>query len=206
MRSAEDRPTLVLMLKDPAPGRVKTRLGREIGMISAAWWFRHQTRDLIRRTRDPRWQSVLALAPDTAVTASRAWPTRITRWPQGTGDLGDRMGRALWRAMPGPVLLVGGDIPGATRPVISNAFRALQAHDVVLGPAPDGGFWCIGVSGPRLPSGLFSKVRWSSQHALADTLDGLKGYRVALSETLSDVDTIDDLAPGAIHATPLSIR
>ena len=56
------RRTLVIMVKEPRPGRVKTRLGRDIGMVGAAWWFRHQTRSLIRRLRDPRWQIVLAVA------------------------------------------------------------------------------------------------------------------------------------------------
>ncbi|MBL4807251.1 MAG: hypothetical protein JKY31_08175, partial [Rhodobacteraceae bacterium] len=51
------------MLKEPRAGRVKTRLGRDIGMTSAAWWFRHQTRRLIRQLTDPRWEIILSVAP-----------------------------------------------------------------------------------------------------------------------------------------------
>lgn len=196
------RPTLILMLKEPVPGRVKTRLGRDTGMTTAAWWFRHQTRRLIRRVQDPRWRCVLAIAPDTAL-ASRCWPIGPGRWPQGTGDLGDRMSRMLARALPGPALLIGGDIPGVSRPHIARAFRALRHHDAVLGPAPDGGFWAVGLSGPSLPPGLFHGARWSTEHALADTLASLSGHRTALTDTLADVDTIADLAPAAIRATPL---
>ena len=206
MRTANARPTLIVMVKDPMPGRVKTRLGRDIGMSTAAWWFRHQTQRLIRNTRDRRWQSVLALAPDRAVATSRNWPADLWRTPQGIGDLGGRMTRALQYAMPGPVLLIGGDIPGITALRVARAFRTLKHHDAVLGPAPDGGFWCIGLAGPLMPRNLFANARWSTEHALLDTLVSLHGKRVALTETLSDVDIIDDLAPGAIHATPLSIH
>ena len=206
MRNTDPRPTLIIMVKEPRPGRVKTRLGHDVGMSTAAWWFRHQTRRLIRSTQDPRWRTVLALAPDESVASSRFWPKGLVRIPQGSGDLGERMARALEMAMPGPVLLIGGDIPGVTPAGISRAFKALRNHDIVTGPAPDGGFWCIGLTGPMCPRSLFRNVRWSSENALADTLAGLGGQRVALTDTLSDVDTIDDLAPAAIHATPLTIR
>jgi len=55
--------TLIVMLKEPRAGRVKTRLGRDIGMVGAAWWFRHQVRRLLRRIDDPRWNVVLARGP-----------------------------------------------------------------------------------------------------------------------------------------------
>ena len=74
------------MLKEPRPGRVKTRLGRDIGMIGAAWWFRHQVAGLLRRLDDPRWHLVLAVAPDHAGLTSRVWPAHLPRIPQGPGD------------------------------------------------------------------------------------------------------------------------
>ncbi|MEX0312067.1 MAG: DUF2064 domain-containing protein, partial [Tateyamaria sp.] len=100
------KPTLVIMLKVPRPGRVKTRLGRDIGMTTAAWWFRHQTNALLRRIRDPRWRVVLAVAPDVDGMTSRVWPPHFVRWPQGQGSLGDRMIRMMRRAG-GPVCVIG---------------------------------------------------------------------------------------------------
>lgn len=179
------------MLKEPRPGRVKTRLARDIGSIAATWWFRHQVRRLLRRIVDPRWQVVLAVAPDSAI-ASRAWPA-LPRKAQGGGDLGARMARML-RAADGPVCLIGADIPGITPARIACAFAALGDHDAVFGPAPDGGFWLVGVRHPkRLPHGFFRKVRWSSEHALSDSLATLPGWRVARVDTLRDVDTAADL-------------
>lgn len=186
--------TLVIMVKEPRPGRVKTRLGRDLGMTAAAWWFRHQSRALIRRVQDPRWQVVLAVAPDKAGLNSRVWPAHLPRWPQGRGDLGDRMGRMLRAAAPGPVCVIGADIPGIRPAHIAEAFRTLGNHDAVFGPAPDGGYWLVGLKRARpVPPTLFANVRWSTQHALADTIATLPDHRIARIATLNDVDTIDDL-------------
>ncbi len=186
--------TLIVMVKEPRPGRVKTRLGRDIGMTAAAWWFRHQVAALLRRLEDPRWQIVLAVAPDHEGLQSRIWPGHLPRWPQGRGNLGDRMARMLRRAPPGPACIIGADIPGIKRHHIAQAFAALGHAEAVFGPAPDGGYWLIGLKRTRaLPSGLFSGVRWSSVHALADTRNTIPDHRIAQIATLRDVDTADDL-------------
>lgn len=188
------KPTLIIMVKEPHPGRVKTRLGRDIGMTAAAWWFRHQTRQLIRRMQDPRWHVVLAVAPDTQGLQSRVWPKHLIRWPQGCGNLGDRMARMLGQVVRGPACVIGADVPGIRRHHIAEAFRTLGAHDAVFGPAPDGGYWLIGLKHPRRqPPKLFKDVRWSSEHALADTKATMPGYRIAEIATLRDVDDVTDL-------------
>lgn len=182
------------MLKEPRAGRVKTRLGRDIGMTAAAWWFRHQTRQLLRRVADPRWTVVLAVAPNNRVASSRVWPAQFARIPQGEGDLGDRMTRALRHAPPGPVCVIGGDIPDITAPRIAEAFAALGRNDAVFGPAPDGGYWLIGLRRVRaVPPTLFAGVRWSSADALADTVATLPDHSIGYVATLQDVDTAADL-------------
>ncbi|WP_375175850.1 DUF2064 domain-containing protein [Pseudooceanicola sp.] len=221
------RRRLVVMVKEPRAGLVKTRLGREIGMIAATWWMRHQLRALLQRLRDPRWDLWLAVSPDTVV-ASRMFPGDLPRVAQGPGDLGDRMGRVLRRRAPaagspdghagprrsacqggaivppsgrtrpsslhspGPICIIGADIPGITRHHIWRAFRALGQADAVIGPSTDGGYWLIGTR-HAAPQGIFDKVRWSTEHALADTLASLPGLRVALVDGLSDVDEAADL-------------
>ena len=192
--------TLVIMVKVPRPGRVKTRLGRDLGMVAAAWWFRHQSARLIRRLRDPRWQIVLAVAPDAAGMASRVWPADLHRVPQGGGDLGDRMGRMLRSMPPGPVCIIGADIPGIARAHIARAFGALSDSDAVFGPAMDGGYWLVGAKRvAALPLDLFCNVRWSTEHALADTMATLPGRRITLIDQLRDVDTVQDLAEGQMR-------
>lgn len=180
------------MLKEPRPGRVKTRLARDLGTVPAAWWFRHQARTLLRRIEDPRWDTLLAVAPDAEGLASRVWPRHLPRVPQGPGDLGDRMARLL-RAGRGPVCIVGADIPGVDRGRIAEAFAALGAAPSVIGPAPDGGYWLIGlrrIAAP--PAGLLDGVRWSTSHARVDTERALPSP-VAHVATLADIDTAADL-------------
>ncbi len=188
------RQILVVMLKEPRPGRVKTRLGREIGMTAAAWWFRHQTAHLLRRVEDPRWHLVLAVSPDAEGMASRVWPAHLPRVAQGAGDLGDRMARLFRSLPPGPVCIIGADIPGITPAHVARAFAALGAHDAVIGPAPDGGYWLIGLRRSRaVPARLFDGVRWSGPHALSDTVRSLAALRIARIDTLRDVDEARDL-------------
>ena len=186
------RPTVVVMVKVPRPGRVKTRLARGIGAVPAAWWYRHQVARLLRRLRDPRWRLVLAVSPDAEALTSRVWPGDLPRVAQGGGDLGARMARLL--SLRGPVIVIGSDIPGVTRAHLAQAFCGLARHDAVLGPAPDGGYWLIGL-GPRpAPPGFLRGVRWSGPHALADSLATLRARRVGLADTLGDVDSVEDLA------------
>ncbi len=178
------------MVKEPRAGRVKTRLGRDIGMVPAAWWFRHQVARTIRALGDARWETVLAVSPDGARLPRAALP----RMGQGRGDLGTRMARIFRALPPGPAVIVGADIPGIRRAHVARAFAALGGHEAVFGPATDGGYWLVGMKRVRaLPGGLFEGVRWSSRHALADSIATLGGMRVALVDRLSDVDRAGDL-------------
>jgi uncharacterized protein len=188
------RRTVILMLKQPRPGRVKTRLAADIGSVAAAWWFRHRALGLIRRLRDPRWRLVLAVAPDAEGLASRVWPRDLARIPQGKGDLGRRMRRLLRHVPDGPVCLIGADIPALNRGHVWRAFGALGRNDAVFGPATDGGYWLVGLKrGEIAPRHMFERVRWSTSDTLADTIASVPDLRMALVDRLQDVDTRDDL-------------
>lgn len=188
------KPRLVVMVKEPHPGRVKTRLGQGIGMTSAAWWFRHQSTTLLRRLENPKWDLILAVAPDHEGIKSRVWPEHLPRIAQGRGDLGDRMARIFQSLPPGPVCIIGADIPEIQPRHIADAFDALGRNEAVFGPAPDGGYWLIGLQRMgAVPATLFHDVRWSTEHALADSIATLPNRRIALTATLNDVDTALDL-------------
>ena len=164
-------PQLVIMAKTPAIGRVKTRLARDVGAVEAVRFFRVTAAGLIRRVAcDPRWRTVLALAPDRAVHQPGIWPDDLPRIAQGPGDLGARMGRLFRDLPPGPVVIVGADIPGIRAAHVAAAFAALGRHDAVLGPAEDGGYWLVGLK-RRRASQVYSRacagrasMRWQIQH------------------------------------------
>jgi len=187
---------LVVFARAPRLGTVKRRLARDVGALAAWRFHRNTTAALLRRMeRDPRWTTWLAVTPDRWARHGRGlWRTPVRRLAQGPGDLGARMGRVFERLPPGPVVIVGCDIPGITAAAVARAFGRLGDHDWVLGPAGDGGYWLIGARRRpvlRLP---FAGVRWGSSLARADTLANLQGRKVALLEQLDDVDTGDDLA------------
>lgn len=181
---------LVVMSKAPRMGNVKTRLARDIGAAEALRFYKTNTGRLLRNVgSDPRWTTVIAAAPDIAAPEAGFWPDEMPRVPQGEGDLGQRMNGVMQMMPPGPVVLIGCDIPNVTDTRIASAFKALGNHDAVFGPAEDGGYWLVGLKRfPRVPS-IFGNVRWSTEHALADTRANLKGARVALLDTLPDIDT-----------------
>lgn len=201
--SPEYRPRLVVMVKEPRVGRVKTRLGRGMGMVPATWWFRHQVKRLLRELDDPRWQLTLAVSPDVDGLSSRIWPQHLPRVAQGRGDLGARMARLLNPPQKGPVVIIGGDIPGVRRCHIADAFAKLGHNRAVFGPATDGGFWLVGLKRTTpAPRAMFKNVRWSTSHALADTLATMPDETVAMVATLQDVDTRADLAKIINDAPP----
>lgn len=192
------RRRLVIFAKQPVLGAVKSRLAADIGWTDATRWYRAHLERLVRRLAgDPRWRTIVALAPDRAMASPHLIFRRMNVAgvaAQGPGDLGVRMGRVLRQAAPGPVIIVGSDIPAIRPAHIEAAFRALGAEDYVFGPAADGGYWLVGAKGLRRDRGLFDHVRWSTAFALADTLANIEGGRsVAFVETLRDVDAAGDL-------------
>lgn len=190
---------LFIMAKAPQCGRVKTRLGQDIGMVNALWWYRHQLGSLIGRVGyDPRWKTVLAVSPDKTATDPKCWPSGLALWSQGNGNLGDRLERIFRNSPGGPILIIGTDVPDVAPHHVERAFRGLGHHDAVLGPSADGGFWAIGLRRMQsTPKGLFLGVRWSTSHTLEDTWDALGSRlsrdRIGFVDSLADVDTAKDL-------------
>jgi uncharacterized protein len=186
---ARHRDTVVVFARAPRLGAVKRRLAAEIG-ARAALRFHVQTLARLLRVlcADRRFRTVLAVTPDRATLSL---PHRVTRMAQDGGDLGQRMARAFRRFPHCRVALIGCDIPDAGAADVAAAFRSLGRAGAVFGPAADGGYWLVGM-GPRRPARPFAAVRWSTHHALADTLANFAGRRVAMLRTLHDVDTAAD--------------
>lgn len=185
---------LIIMVREPRVGAVKTRLARGLGAVQAARFYRTVTANLIRRlATDRRWQTVLAVTPDRAA-ASPVWPRSVRRVAQGRGDLGARMARLLASHPHGPVVLIGSDIPGVSTANIARAFDALRDKAAIFGPAEDGGFWLAGVRHGRDGAGLFDGVRWSHPDTLADVLANLRGQPIGYAARLADVDDAEAFA------------
>ena len=192
-RAAPFRCRLVILAKLPVAGRVKTRLARDIGIVGATQFYRSTMRALLARVgHQPFWDTLVSISPDSGV-ASPMLPLNIRRMPQGNGDLGQRMHRPMRVLPPGPVCVIGSDIPAVRARDIRLAFRLLGSVDCVFGPATDGGFWLVGMR--RRPCLIFPYrgVGWSQPDTLAQVQAGLGEQTVGLGTTLSDVDSGADL-------------
>lgn len=192
---------LVIFARWPQLGSGKRRLAAGVGAVEALRFQRVSLSfTLLRLGKDRRWTTWLAVTPD----ASKAWPSGFGVLRQGAGDLGRRMARVAKVLPPGPVLIIGSDIPGIGANAVARAFRALGNHDVVFGPATDGGFWAVGLR--RRPHFVdpFRGVRWSTEHALKDSMRNLSGHAVTSVDVLEDVDDAQSLARqpqwGCLHA------
>ncbi len=187
---------LVVFAKAPRMGDVKTRLAADIGPVAATAFYRHNLQSIFRSLgQDNRWRCWLAITPDREVSQDGVWgrgmwPSRV---PQGAGDLGARMGRVMKILPPGPAIIIGSDIPGIKAGNIASAFALLGRNDAVFGPSADGGYWLVGLKrSPCIPT-IFSNVRWSGKHALADTMANLgAGKKVAMVESMDDIDNGTD--------------
>jgi hypothetical protein len=181
---------LVVFTRYPSFGTGKRRLAAGIGAAQALRFQRVSlTHTLQRLGTGRRWKTWLAVTPDR----SGPWRRQFEVVSQGNGDLGERLMRVT-RALPsGPVLIIGSDVPGITRDLISEAFHLLGSHDAVLGPSNDGGYWAIGLRRYPRPINPFLAVRWSTRHALGDTLMNLRGSSVAKLPSLDDIDDVATL-------------
>ena len=181
------------MVKEPRPGKVKTRLGNDIGMIEAAWWYRHQSLSLIRNMVHPKWETVIAVTPDIEGQKSRVWPPELKRISQGKSDLGERMLKIIESFRVGPICIIGSDIPDVSIEKIDRAFTLLMRNEFVIGPTLDGGFWLFGARKIRtISKKTFKNVRWSSIYAYEDTIKTLETERWATCDILRDVDNGTD--------------
>lgn len=209
------RRRLLVFLKAPRPGFVKTRVAATLGDPAALDIHRELvTGTLARVAGSPDGFDVeLRFAPDDAATEVAPWLRPGWRTvPQGDGDLGARMSRAFGDAFADGcrgVVVIGTDCPDLAAEDLRAAWDALTDHDVVIGPAEDGGYWLLGTSAPR--PGLFAGIAWSSSSVLADTLSIARseGLSVRMLRRLNDVDTAQDwerhVRDRAAEAAPPSV-
>ena len=187
-------PILLIFVRAPFLGVVKTRLAKGIGQVSAREFYVKTSTDIINNiSNDPVWRTILCVTPDDAALQSRFWKEAKDRIPQGHGNLGERMERALLRFPNQPVLIVGSDIPEISQKIIKEAFSLAKRSDLVFGPSSDGGYWLVGARMGSLTRGLFKNVRWSTEHALADTLKNTGIKRTVFVNELDDIDDVTDL-------------
>ncbi|MGW5156343.1 TIGR04282 family arsenosugar biosynthesis glycosyltransferase [Nonomuraea wenchangensis] len=208
-RHPDHLPQLLVIAKEPVPGRVKTRLTPPFSPEQAAVLAEAALRDSLRAvSATPAAQRVLALDG-----LPGSWlPPGLVVIPQRGAGLDERLAAAFsdaHRLRPGPAVLIGMDTPQVTPALLEEAGAALTEHDAVYGPAADGGFWLLGLRRPD--PALLLGVPMSRPDTGKLQLDRLEraGLSVRLLPELTDVDTAADAAtvagqaPGSCFAAAL---
>ena len=218
-RPRSDR-VIGILAKHWTPGSVKTRLGASVGMEASARLHRCFLLHLMQRLLGGDFAHQLILAPSDRIadgqtlaneTKSPRGQAETSKWrviDQGEGDLGERMSRWFARQLAPSntssptrhAVLIGADCPLIEQVDIDKAFSKLDQHDVVLGPAADGGYYLIGIRRcdsrmDRLLQQLFANMAWSQEDVYQTSINRLKegGWSCASLETREDIDTIDEL-------------
>ncbi len=191
------RQALLVFIKLPTAGRVKTRLQPELSPALAARLYRAMVDDVFTTLERPgRWDLVAFFSPPERERAFREWlPGSVRLAPQSGADLGERLANAFeWSHAQGHsrTIIVGTDMPTLGSDVLSGAFEALERAEVVLGPSTDGGYYLVGLNEPR-PE-FFADVDWSTSGVLEQTVARVDagGATYHLLPEGTDIDTWQD--------------
>ncbi len=195
----DNRPQrIIIFTRYPQPGKVKTRLIAHLGAAGAARIHKEMTEQLIHRIEPdlPAEDTILQIFYSGASLAQmQQWLGKSCSFiPQQGDGLGQRMKHAFADAdRPGRTILIGSDCPEVDTAIIRTGLEKLTSHDLVLGPAADGGYYLIGLKRPATP--LFDDIDWGTGRVLAQTLVKAEslGLTIALLPVLHDIDRPEDL-------------
>lgn len=192
---------LILFVKAPVPGRVKTRLVPPLTHEEACRLYRGWSREIYRSVRE-----LDGVRVEVAYESHPAFPTpdwldlgrdRVPFFEQERGDLGRRLVQAFSRAFESGqerVAVIGSDSPGLPLQHIRETFAALEGHDLVLGPTQDGGYYLVGLR-KRVIQRIFEGIPWSTTGVFTNTVKvaAEMGLRLHLLPEYFDIDRPEDL-------------
>ncbi len=196
------KPVLIVFTKAPVPGRVKSRLMPHLTARQCAELQNAFIKDIMSKFSSRYGLDVVIChTPDDASSYFTRFGVEL--FPQGSGDLGERMYRCLNRAvsMGAPkVFLIGSDIPHLDPVELDHALIALDSAenpaDMVFGPAEDGGYYLVGIKdSSKVNRAVFTDIPWSSDITLKVTEERARalGIRTVRLKSYFDIDTFDDL-------------
>ena len=189
---------LLIYVKYPRPGEVKTRLAREVGAERAVMFYDACVRDTMSAAADSGLPYTIYAAPGAPLSAYRMWLGAGLDYRVQRGDsLGERMKqgcRAVLDEGHNGVILVGSDIPQLSALILREAAAVLKRHDAVIGGAADGGYYLIGFRAGAFHGDVFDGITWSRDTVFAETAAKFVSHQIRYAELprLVDVDRYDD--------------
>ena len=190
-----NRNALIIIAKQPEMNNVKTRLSGSMTDKERLELYVSMIENTVQRLGSINSvDTFMAFAPKNSEEYFIKFGLELMALPEG--DLGDRMFYAMNLAMRKgyeKAVLVGVDIPNLSESIILSSFELLSDNDLVFGPATDGGYYLVGFKRPIKE--IFEGVEWSTEHTLTQSMEVARenGYSMAFTNTLSDVDTPEDI-------------
>ncbi len=185
---------VIIFARAPRLGVGKRRLARDVGDRVAYDFYEANLRRLILALSCGDWQLHISVVSESEQHHPLFENLSTTVQPEG--DIGQRMFAVLAHFSGSHRVIVGSDIPALDRAHVIRAFNSLDTHQLVFGPAEDGGFWGVGCSQGYLPNSDFMRgVRWSSSYTLADTI-----ATVPTDTSVAQVDCLTDVDDGESYA------
>jgi uncharacterized protein len=190
---------ILLFVKFPEEGSVKTRLAKDLDHGSVQTLYRNFVLDMLEMLAKADLPIIVYFHPPESGDAISKWLGKnYTYAPQKGVDLGDRMKNTFKEAFAKgftKAVLIGSDVPDMENVLLDAAFSALDLNDAVIGPAYDGGYYLIGFRHNSFLPEVFKGISWGTNTVLKDTLKILRdnNYKVHFLPELRDVDTIEDL-------------
>lgn len=182
---------LIIFAKNPVLGAVKTRLAKSVGKEQALAIYNKLLSWTQRETSQSQADVIVYYASE--IIPDDVWG-EVEKKKQPEGDLGQKMAFAFQEELLHfqKVCIIGTDCAALTSDIIDEAFRALETHDFVFGPANDGGYYLMGMK--RYVPDLFEDMKWSTSTVLSTSIARTKaaGYSHVLLQELVDVDTVED--------------
>ena len=190
---------LMIFMKTPALGLVKTRLAKSLCDEKALEIYKNLVKNVIEKTArtNTKYDVCIFLAERSEIEHVKEWLNiKAPIYIQNGSDLGGRMHNAfktIYELEYDKAIIIGADIPGINSEIIHNGFIALNENDVIIGPTYDGGYYLIGLKKPvRI---IFENIDWSTDRVLEQTIDKIEknNMKYNLLDKLRDIDTLEDL-------------
>jgi uncharacterized protein len=186
---------ILIFVRNVQIGKVKTRLAKTIGDDKALIVYIH----LLNRTAEVAAEANAHKAvfySEYIEEADEFMVPVFQKYLQNGNDLGDKMKNAFVKAFSRgyqKVVIIGSDCYDLSPSILNDAFEKLNTHDVVMGPATDGGYYLLGMK--QLHKSFFENKEWSTNNVLVDTLLDVKNEKLTyfLLPTLTDIDTEEDM-------------
>jgi len=185
---------LIMFVKEPVEGFVKTRLAKTLGDEKTLVLYKHFVNDLINTLKNSKFEFKLCVYPNNKLINEVFGD--YNNFIQEDGDLGVKMQKAFQSQFTlgyEKIILIGSDTPHIPKHYFDETFAMLESKEIVIGPSLDGGYYLIAFNKKSFNTDLFKNITWSTDIVLKQTLEKTTTDKVHLLNILNDIDTQEDL-------------